>query len=188
MKSIKTSWIVAGVLAVVLLWAWSGYNGLVKSNIEVDTKWAQVESQYQRRFDLIPNLVASAQAILTQEKEVFTALAEARQGYAGARTPDERAAAASNVESALSRLLVIVENYPQLRSSETMQSLMAELAGTENRVAVERMRYNEAVSAFNTKLKVFPSNLIAGIFGFDSRAFFNAQTGAEQVPTVKFNR
>jgi LemA protein len=187
MKSIKTSWIIAGIFVVIALWGWSTYNGLVRANLAVDTQWAQVETQYQRRLDLIPNLVASVQGILTQEKDVFTALANARQGYAGARTVDEKAQAASNVESALGRLLVITENYPQLRSSETMQNLTTELAGTENRVSVERGRFNESVSLYNVEVKTFPGNLFAKLFGFAERPFFKAAEGADKVPTVKFN-
>ena len=174
------------VVAVVLIYGFSSYNGLVTASESVDTQWAQVESQYQRRFDLIPNLVESVKGIFNQEQEVFTALAEARTRYSGASTVDEKAAAATQVEGALGRLLVILENYPQLRSSESVQTLMVQLEGTENRVAVERQRFNEAVRTMNLKVKRFPSNLFAKIFGFDERAYFEAAAGAEEAPQVEF--
>lgn len=176
------------ILAVLIgLWFMSSYNSMVKGNLTVDTQWAQVEAQYQRRFDLIPNLVASVQGIMTQEKDVFTAIANARQGYAGAKTIDEKAEAAGRMESALGRLLVITENYPQLNSSETVKNLMIQLEGTENRVSVERTRFNDVVSTFNGSIITFPSNLVASIFGFEKRAFFKADEAAAKAPTVKLN-
>lgn len=182
----KTWWIVIAVVVLVLLYGWSAYNGFVGKNEAVDGQWAQVETAYQRRFDLIPNLVESVKGIMAQEQEVFGALAEARTRYAGAGTVDEKAAAATQVESALGRLLVIMENYPQLRSVESVNSLMAELAGTENRVAVERRRFNDAVRELNVAVKRFPGNVVASIFGFDERAYFEAVEGAEEAPQVEF--
>ncbi len=176
------------IVAVIGLWLMSSYNSMVRSNLAVDTQWAQVEAQYQRRLDLIPNLVASVQGIFTQEKDIFTAIANARQGYAGARTVDEKAEAAGRIESSLGRLLVITENYPQLNSNETLKGLMTQLEGTENRVSVERTRFNDTVSAFNTRIITFPSNLVASLFGFEKRQFFKADEGAKVVPTVKFNQ
>jgi LemA protein len=187
MKQIKTSWIVLAVCAVLVFWAWSSYNSLVKGTVAVDVAWAQVETQYQRRLDLIPSLVASVQGVLKQEKDVFGALATARQGYAGAKTIDQKVAAAGQVESALSRLLVITENYPQLRSSDSMQTLMTQLEGTENRISVERSRFNEIVGAYNLQLRTFPSNIVAKIFGFEVRKTFDAAAGADKAPEVKFN-
>jgi LemA protein len=176
------------VALIIAGWLWSSYNGMVKANLAVDTQWAQVETQYQRRLDLIPNLVASVQGIFTQEKDVFGAIATARQGYAGAKTVDEKAVAAGQVESALGRLLVITENYPQLNSNQSLQNLMTQLEGTENRVSVERSRFNDQVTAFNTRVMTFPSNIVAKIFGFQKREFFKADVGAEKAPTVKFNQ
>lgn len=184
--NINKNYVIIGVIVLIALWVLVSYNGLVKSNLSVDSGWAQVESQYQRRLDLIPNLVSSVQGVLKQEKDVFIALAEARQGYAGAKTVNEKVAAASQIETSLGRLLAIVENYPQLKSSEAMQTLMAQLEGTENRVAVERMRFNDSVKAYNVKTKTFPSNLIAKMFGFEERNFFEAVKGAEVAPQVKF--
>lgn len=182
----KKWWIAIAVVAVVLLYGWSSYNGFVGKNEAVDGQWAQVETAYQRRFDLIPNLVNSVKGIMAQEQEVFTAIADARTRYAGAGTVDEKAAAATEVESALARLLVIVENYPQLRSVESVNSLMAELAGTENRVSVERRRFNEFVQGLNVAIKRFPSNVVASIFGFGERAYFEAAEGAAEAPQVEF--
>ncbi len=177
--------IIAGLIG---LWAFSSYNSLVKANLVVDTQWAQVETQYQRRFDLIPNLVASVQGIFSQEKAIFTAIANARQGYAGAKTVNEKAVAAGNLEGALGRLLVITENYPQLTSNATVQNLMTQLEGTENRVSTERNRYNEDVGVFNTEIATFPTNIVASFFGFSKRKFFKADQAAAVAPTVKFNQ
>ena len=175
-----------GIVLALLLWVVGSYNSLVSLNESVNTQWAQVETQYQRRFDLIPNLVASVQGIMKQETTVFTAIANARQGYAGARTTDEKALAAGQMESALSRLLVITENYPQLKSSENVQSLMAQLEGTENRVSVERMRYNELVNAWNVKVKTFPGIFVAKLFGFEAKKAFESEEGAAKAPKVNF--
>jgi len=163
------------------------YNSLVRKNQAVDTQWSQVETQYQRRFDLIPNLVRSVEGIMKQEKDVFIAIADARSRYEGASSADQKAEAASGVESALSRLLVIMENYPQLNSQQNVTQLMDELAGTENRIAVERRRYNEAVSDYNLSVKTFPGNLVAPTFGFNQRNFFTAAEAASQAPQVEIN-
>ena len=180
------TWPVITVVILVLLALYVGgkYNGFVRQNESVDTQWAQVESQYQRRYDLIPNLVSSVQGAMKQEQAVFTALAEARTRYAGATTPDQKAAAAGQVETAFGRLLAVMENYPQLKSIDAVQGLMAELAGTENRVTVERMRYNEIVRDYNIGVKTFPNSLVASIFGFAPRTMFEAQEGAENAPKV----
>lgn len=184
--STSSRWIfiVIGLLAIVAIVLGAKYNSFVKQNEAVDAQWAQVQSQYQRRFDLIPNLVNSVKGIMTQEQKVFSDIADARTKYSGAATTDEKAAAASQVETALGRLLVVMENYPQLRSVETVQSLMSELSGTENRIAVERMRFNEIVRDYNVSVKTFPGSLVATIFGFDARSMFEAQTGAENAPQV----
>ncbi len=182
----KTLWIVLALIVVVGGYAWMSYNSFVSLNTAVDVQWAQVESQFQRRFDLIPNLVASVQGIMKQEKDVFGAISEARTRYAGAQSVNEKAAAASQVEGALGRLLVIMENYPQLTSGATVRDLMTQLEGTENRIAVERQRYNDAVGVLNVKVQRFPSNIAANIFGFDVRELFKAAAGAENAPKVAF--
>lgn len=172
------------VIAVLLIWAFSGYNSLVSLNENADAQWATVETQYQRRFDLIPNLVNATKAVLTQEQTIFTEIAEARSRYAGASNPDQKAAAATEVESALSRLLVIVENYPQLQSNQTVRDLMTQLEGTENRISVERTRFNDTVRSYNTAIKRFPTMILALLTGYHERAYFEAASGASTVPQV----
>lgn len=161
------------------------YNRLVQVDQQVNAAQAEVETQLQRRFDLIPNLVESTRAVLVQERTVFEALARARAQYAGTRpqTP-QRVEAANQYESAIARLLVIVENYPVLRSNETVQGLMRELASTENQVAFARRGYNGAVQTYNTMVQTFPTSLIAANRGFHPRPYFQAQPGAEQAPRV----
>ncbi|MFA4872602.1 MAG: LemA family protein [Patescibacteria group bacterium] len=182
----RSTLIILAIIVVIVLAGISMYNRLVTASQAIDGQWAQVETQYQRRFDLIPNLVESVKGIFEQEKEVFGKLADARSRYAGAATVDQKAQAAGGVESALARLLVIVENYPQLRSAENVTALMDELAGTENRVAVERGRFNEKVKDYNTMILRFPANLFARIFGFNQRAYFESAAGADQAPQVEF--
>src|SRR3989338_1274177 len=164
--------ILVGIAVAVVLYGLVSYNGFVNKNETVDNQWAQVESQYQRRFDLIPNFVNSVKGAMAQEQEVFDAIAEARTRYAGARSVDEKVAAAGQVETAFGRLLAVMENYPTLKSVDTVQSLMVELAGTENRISVERKRFNDSVQFLNVAVKRFPSNLMAKVFGFGERAYF----------------
>lgn len=185
MKNAKLLMVI-GILVLIGLSLVGFYNSLVSKTQAIEGQWAQVETQYQRRFDLIPNLVESVKGMMKQEKEVFETIAEVRTRYTGATTVDQKAKAAGEVESALGRLLVIMENYPQLRSSENVTQLMDELAGTENRVAVERRRFNDLIRDYNTTIKKFPGNLIAGMFGFGERSFFEAAEGARQAPKVEF--
>jgi len=180
----KTLLIVLAVVALVFVYGLSVYNGLVSVNESADGQWAQVESQYQRRFDLIPNLVSSVQGAMKQEQSIFTALADARSKYAGAVTINDKAKAASEVEGSLGRLLAIMENYPQLKSIETVQTLMSQLEGAENRISVERMRFNDTIKAYNLKVKTFPSSIVASIFGFGERNYFEAAAGTEVAPKV----
>ena len=181
------TWIIIGVIAIVIVVSIFGYyNRLITGSETVDKQWAQVETQYQRRFDLIPNLVESVKGIMAQEQEVFGKIAEARTRYAGAQSVNDKAAAATEVESALARLLVVMENYPQLKSAENVNTLMAQLEGTENRVAVERGRFNDEVRGYNLTVKRFPGNVFARLFGFSERNYFEAAAGTEQAPEVKF--
>lgn len=173
--------VILGVVSIV-----GFYNDLVTKTQNIDGQWAQVETQYQRRFDLIPNLVNSVKGIFEQEQKVFGDIAEARTRYAGAATVDEKAAAATELEGALARLLVIIENYPEIKSDAAVIGLMDELAGTENRVAVERRRFNDLVKDYNTAIKRVPGSLIAPMFGFSERAYFEAAEGAETAPEVEF--
>lgn len=162
------------------------YNSLVSGSELVDNKWQQVEVQYQRRLDLIPNLVESVKGIMKQETAVIGAVTDARTRYMNAGTTGEKVVAANQLEGAVGKFMAVVENYPQLRSVETVLNLQAELAGTENRVAVERMRYNDQVTSYNLTTKRFPSNAIASMFGFDQAVYFEADKGAENVPAVSF--
>jgi len=180
----KTLIAVLAVALLLVLWGWSSYNGLVSIKEAATAQWQQVETQYQRRFDLIPNLVSSVQGLMKQEQTVFTALADARTRYSGAATVNDKAAAATAVESALGRLLAVVENYPTLKSSDTVANLMTQLEGTENRISVERMRYNEAVRTYETAIKLFPRSIIASVLGFGDLQYFEAASGAENAPKV----
>ena len=185
----KKSWIILiAIVAIVAIYLASYYNSFISKDQAVQSQWAQVENQFQRRVDLIPNLVNAVQGILTQEQQIFGDLAEARTRYAGAQGVSDRVNAANEVERALGRLLVIMENYPQLRSSENIQSLQADLAGTENRIAVERGRFNEKTQDYNNAIKRFPGNLMAGIFGFGEKLYFESASGAEKAPEVKLNQ
>ena len=180
----KSLLITIAIVVVIALYLSNTYNSLITKTQNVDGQWAQVETQYQRRFDLIPGLVNSVKGIFEQEQEVFGAIAEARTRYSGATTTNDKAQAATQVESALGRLLVIMENYPQLQSNTAVLGLMDELAGTENRVSVERKRFNDVVRNYNTTVKRFPTNLVANMFNFDARAFFEAVEAAEKAPEV----
>lgn len=182
----KTTIIILVILGVLLLWGFSSYNGLVTSKQTYTSQWAQVENQYQRRFDLIPNLVNSVQGAMKQETAVFTALAEARTRYSGATTQADKVEATNQVESSLSRLLVVMENYPVLKSIDTVQNLQVELAGTENRVAIERQKYNTTIQGYNLRVMRFPGMIFAKIFGFTSQPYFEAATGSNVAPVVNF--
>lgn len=188
MNFLKKPWVIIGSLIVLaLLFLVSTYNSLISKSQQVDNQWAQVETQYQRRFDLIPNLVSSVQGIFKQEQKVFDDIAQARTQYSGAQSVNQKAQAASQVESALARLLVIVENYPDLKSSQNVTQLMDELAGTENRVSVERKRYNDVVKDYNTTIQTFPTNLLANMFGFREKSYFQASSEAQSAPKVNLN-
>ena len=184
------TWIVGGVaIALVLIvgvMAVGQYNGLVQERERVDASWAQVENVLQRRADLIPNLVETVRGYAAHEQEIFTAVADARSRLLAAGSPGEAAEASGALDSALGRLLVIAENYPQLRASEQFTRLQDELAGTENRIAVERRRYNEVVREYNGSVRTFPKNLFAGMFGFEAREYFEAEPSAQEVPQVDF--
>jgi len=174
------------VVIIVALSLMGIYNSLVTKSQAIDAQWAQVETQYQRRYDLIPNLVNSVKGMMKQEQTVFQAIADARTKYGGAQTVDAKAQAAGEVETALGRLIAVMENYPDLKSSQTVISLMDELAGTENRISVERRRYNDLVRDYNTQIKTFPTNMLAGMFGFSEKAYFQSVSGADQAPKVEF--
>ena len=182
----KSKIVIWSVVVIVTLYVWVSYNGFVGASEMVDKQWAQVESQYQRRFDLIPNLTESVKGVMKQEQKIFGDLAEARTRYSGASTVSDKVNAANQVESALARLLVVLENYPTLKSAENVQTLMVQLEGSENRISVERQRFNDSVRSLNVKIKKFPGNIVAIVFGFSEREYFEAVSGAENAPEVKF--
>jgi len=158
----------------------------VRQNEQITAQWSQVENQYQRRFDLIPNIVETVKGVASQEQKVFGDIAEARTRYSGALTADEKAAAASQVESALGRLLVIAESYPSLQSSQAYRDLIVSLEGTENRISVERMKYNEEVKTLNAQIKTFPNSILAKIFGVAERSYFEVPEENQVAPKVQF--
>jgi LemA protein len=191
--------VVAGVLVLLVLWGIGAYNGLVGSQQAVEAQWAQVQNVYQRRADLIPNLVRTVQGSAAFERETLQDVVEARSRV-GAVSPQATSEilndpakfqqfqqAQDQLSSALSRLLVVVERYPELRSTAAFQDLMNQLEGTENRIVVERRRFNEVAQDYNTRIKRFPTALFANIFGFAPRPYFEAQPGAENAPKVDFS-
>ena len=180
-------WLIIGAVVVVLaMWGIGSYNGLVTMGAAADNAWAQVENNLQRRSDLIPNLVETVKGYANHEEEVFTAIADARAKLAGATTVDETTAAASEMEGALSRLLAISENYPELKSNENFMKLQDELAGTENRLATARKDYNDAVTAYNVKIRSIPTNIIAGLMGAQAKSLFTITEAAAANPQVSF--
>ncbi|WP_300728665.1 LemA family protein [uncultured Bacteroides sp.] len=191
----KTWLIVIAVIAVLVVYGISTYNSLVSQEEKVGTAWSNVENQYQRRSDLIPNLVNTVKGYASHEKETFQAVVDARTKATQTTiciddlTPEKLAEfqrAQGAVGSALSRLIAISENYPDLKASENFQTLQAQLEGTENRISVERRNFNEAARAYNTAIRRFPKNIFAGMFGFEKRPYFEAEEGAEKAPEVKF--
>jgi LemA protein len=179
--------LVALALAVLPLTGCS-YNKFVGQEEAIKAQWAQVENQLQRRNDLIPNLVETTKGFAQHEEGVYKEIADARSRLLAAKSPDETIAAANQQTSALGRLLAVVENYPQLKANEQFNRLMDELAGTENRLSVERMRYNERVQDYNTSRRQFPANLTAKMFGFKEYPFFQAPPDAKGVPKVNFSK
>jgi LemA protein len=176
------------VLVAALPLTGCSYNSFVSQETAIKAQWAQVENQLQRRNDLIPNLVETTKGFANHEEAVYKDIADARAALLAAKTPDQTIAAANQQTSALGRLLAVVENYPQLKSNEQFNRLMDELAGTENRIAVERMRYNETVRAYDTSRAQFPGNLTAKMFGFKEYPFFEAPAEAKVVPKVNFGK
>lgn len=199
----RTLAIVLGVLAALVLvgvivvgWGISTYNGLISADEAVKSAWSQVENQYQRRYDLIPNLVETVKGFAKQEREVLENVTNARARVGQLTVTPEVLTnpeafarfqqAQDGLSSALSRLMAVVENYPQLRSNENFLTLQAQLEGTENRIAVERRRFNQSVQDFNTRIRRFPASVIAGMSGFTEAQYFEATTGAEEAPQVRF--
>ena len=186
---------IVAMVALVAIWAVSGYNSLVNADESVATAWSNVENQYQRRADLIPNLVNTVKGYAAHEQETLDAVVSARTRAtqvtidAANMTPEKLAEyqkAQGEVGAALSRLLAITESYPDLKANQNFLELQAQLEGTENRISVERRNFNEAARSYNTSIRTFPKNLLAGMFGFEKRPYFEAQEGAEKAPEVKF--
>lgn len=175
--------VIAIVLGAMLI---TPYNNLTELDESAEAAWAQVENQLKRRADLIPNLIEVVKGFASQEKEILSNIADARKQYSGANSPEEYAEADENLTEAVRSLNIVVENYPELKSNEVFQDLQAELAGTENRIATERMRYNEVIEVYNRKIRRFPSNLTAKLFGFDKRQYFEISEQDAEVPKVEF--
>jgi len=174
------------ILLIIISFA-SVYNGIVSKHENITAKWAQVENQLQRRNDLIPNLLNTVKGYASHEKTVLENITNARSQWAKATTVGDKIKAASGLDAALARLLLVVENYPNLKADQAFLKLMDELSGTENRIAVERMRYNEAVRDYNVTVRSFPGNFVAGMFGYKpATEYFKAQETAKTVPEVKF--
>jgi LemA protein len=187
--------VVVGIIVILIGWGTRIYNNLVTQDENVGKAWANVENVYQRRADLIPNLVATVKGVANFEQTTLTAVIEAR-AKATSVTVDPKnlnpeslqqfQAAQDGLSSALSRLMVVVERYPELKATQNFMELQAQLEGTENRISVERMKFNEAAQAYNTYIRRFPATIFAGMFGFEKKAYFEAQPGAETAPKVEF--
>lgn len=192
----KQTWIIIGVIvAVVLIFCWSAYNGLATAQQDVAAKWSNVETQYQRRNDLIPNLVNTVKGYAAHERETLDGVVKARAAATSVNVDaanmtaeqfETYSSAQNGVTQALGRLIAIAENYPDLKANQNFMELQSQLEGTENRIAVARKEYNDAVKSFNIKVVKFPNNLIAGMFGFAQKEFFAAVEGASAVPVVEF--
>jgi LemA protein len=186
-KALAIGGIVVVVILLIFFLSIKGtYNSLVRLDEGIKGAWAQVENQLQRRYDLIPNYVETVKGYARFEKDVLLKVTEARARVGGAGSVKEKIDANNELTSALSRLLVVVERYPDLKANQNFLRLQDELAGTENRIAVERRRYNEAVRAYNVKIRSFPTNILAGMFGFTRAEFFEAPAEAKEAPKVKF--
>ena len=195
MKKLSIPVIIIAVVAVIAIMCVSAYNSLVRSEESVDTAWSQVENVYQRRADLIPNLVNTVKGYAAHEKETLEGVVSARAKATQMTidptnlTPEaieKFQAAQGELGSALGKLLAITENYPDLKANENFKELQAQLEGTENRIAVERKKFNETAQVYNTSIRKFPRSIVASMFGFERKPYFKAQEGAEQAPTVKF--
>lgn len=186
-KSLIIVGAIVAIVLLVLIWGVSSYNGLVNAEVNVEKTFADIDVQLTRRAELIPNLVNTVKGYAAHEEEVFTAIADARAKLSGSTNINDKIEANNELSSALSRLLVIVEQYPDLKASKQFTGLMDQLEGTENRIAVARGDYNEAVTQFNTKIRRFPGNLIAGMFGFEKQTMYEAPAENLTAPDVIFD-
>lgn len=179
-------WIIAGIVVLLLVVLVAIYNGLVGSRNRVDNAWSQVDVQLKRRYDLIPNLVETVKGYASHEQQTFQRVTEARSAAQSAQGPADQAQAENFLTSALRQLFAVAEAYPELRASENFQGLQAELSETENRIAVSRQIYNDTVLTYNNKVQQVPTNIVASMFGFDAREFFEAGEAADEAPAVEF--
>ena len=191
----KTVWIIIAVVAVLFFWMQGVYNNMVTRGEEVSAAWSQVENQYQRRMDLIPNLANTVKGYASHERETLEGVVQARAEATQTRIDPSNLTAESlqafqsaqgELSSALSRLMVVLERYPDLKANQNFQELQAQLEGTENRIATERKRFNEVARSYNVYIRKFPNNILSGVFGFEAKAYFAAEAGAEKAPTVEF--
>lgn len=191
----KTLWIIIAVVLVLFFWVRGVYNSMVTQDESVKTAWSQVENQYQRRLDLIPNLVNTVKGYASHERATLEGVINARANATkttidptnlNEETMKQFQAAQGELSSALSRLMVVVERYPDLKANQNFMELQAQLEGSENRISVERKRFNEVAQNYNTNIRSFPTNILAGMFGFQPKAYFAAESGAEKAPTVEF--
>lgn len=189
----KGLWIIIAVVAAIVVWIFSSYNGMITMEESVNSAWSQVENQYQRRMDLVPNLVNTVKGYAAHEEGTLTAVVEARAKATNLTVDINDAESLAKYQEtqgelskAMSRLMMITENYPDLKANQNFLQLQAQLEGTENRISTERKRFNEAVQSFNTKIRRFPNSLIAGIFGFAQKPYFEADQAASVAPTVNF--
>lgn len=194
-KGIIVTLVIVGVLVIILLWGMGGYNKMVSQEEGVTSAWSQVENVYQRRADLIPNLVATVKGYAAHEQETLEGVVNARAKATQTTidpanmTPEAMAkfqAAQGELSTALGKLMVVVERYPDLKANQNFLELQAQLEGTENRITVERQKFNDAAKSFNTLIRKFPKNIIAGMFGFERKEYFEAKEGAEEAPKVEF--
>ncbi len=188
-SSLSKGWIAAIIIVIIILaiigWIWGSYNNFIIMTQNIENQWGKVEVQYQRRVDLIPNLVNSATGYMQFERSLLEEITSLRSQWMAATTVEDKVNFGNALDSALGRLLLVYENYPELKSIQAVEDLMFEIAGTENRIAVERSRYNDMVRNYNIGVKMFPSNILANMFGFEERSYFQATTeGAETAPTV----
>ncbi len=194
-KGIIVTLVIVGVLVIIFLWGMGGYNKMVSQEEGVTSAWSQVENVYQRRADLIPNLVATVKGYAAHEQETLEGVVNARAKATQTTidptnmTPEAMAkfqAAQGDLSTALGKLMVVVERYPDLKANQNFLELQAQLEGTENRITVERQKFNDAAKSFNTLIRKFPKNIIAGMFGFERKEYFEAKEGAEEAPKVEF--
>ncbi|HBL35757.1 MAG TPA: LemA family protein [Firmicutes bacterium] len=186
MKKNQTLWIVLGIILILVIGFVYFHNSFITSEEDIDGKWAEIENNLQRRADLIPNLVATVKGYAKHEEEVFSEIAAARSRLMGAQGAHDLSAASSELDSALGRLLVVVEAYPELKADQRFAELQDELAGTENRLSVARLRYNQAVQIYNTRIRRLPGSIVAGMRGLEKREYFQSAEEARELPKVEF--